>query len=160
MHTAQGPASTQSPRGDAVWDGRRSRCVAPPPVRHYEPLTDLIVRLLTGESYEVDVASDAQQAQHFGLARTYDVVVMDRDLMTEDNEKSAQRIVTGTRQRRRPRAISGGAAIAGSWAVDAVAQVRDVLREIRYLWSGQPADQFELDVVGRQVVEQPSALPE
>ena len=44
--------------------------------------------------------------------------------------------------------------------MDAVAQVRDALRELLDIRSGQPADQFELDVVGRHVVEQSSALPE
>jgi hypothetical protein len=38
--------------------------------------------------------------------------------------------------------------------------MRDVLREILDLRSGQPADRVELDVLGRQMVEQPSSLPE
>jgi two-component system, OmpR family, response regulator len=47
-------------------------------------VTDLLARLLVGQSYEVDMASDARQALHFALTRTYEVVVLDRDMSTTD----------------------------------------------------------------------------
>jgi two-component system response regulator QseB len=47
-------------------------------------VTDRLVRLLSGQSYDVDVASDAQQALHFALTRTHEVVVLDRDMSTTD----------------------------------------------------------------------------
>jgi hypothetical protein len=53
-----------------------------------------------------------------------------------------------------------GERLRGSRAADAVAQVRDVLREFLDLRCGQPADWFEFDVFGRQVVEQSASLPE
>lgn len=48
----------------------------------------------------------------------------------------------------------------GSRVADAVAQVRDVLRELLDLRGGRPADQVELEVLRRQVAEQLSPLPE
>ena len=47
-----------------------------------------------------------------------------------------------------------------SQAAEAVAQVRDVLRELLDIRRGQPAEQVEFDLLRRQVVEQPSLLPE
>jgi two-component system response regulator QseB len=43
-------------------------------------LSALLVRLLTGESYQVDVAADGQRGLHLGLVHRYDVVVLDRGL--------------------------------------------------------------------------------
>jgi two-component system, OmpR family, response regulator len=45
-------------------------------------MSDLMARLLTGRSYEVDLAPTTQRALHFALTRTYDVVVLDRDMST------------------------------------------------------------------------------
>jgi two-component system response regulator QseB len=47
-------------------------------------LTVLLVRLLSDESYDVEVAADAQRGLHLGLTRSYDVVVMDRRLPAGD----------------------------------------------------------------------------
>jgi two-component system, OmpR family, response regulator len=47
-------------------------------------LTAMLVGLLSAESYEVDVAGDAQRGLHLGLTRTYDVVVLDRRLPAGD----------------------------------------------------------------------------
>lgn len=43
-------------------------------------LRELLEQLLTGEGYEVDLASDGQRALHLGLTRSYDVMVLDRGL--------------------------------------------------------------------------------
>lgn len=43
-------------------------------------MTSQLLGLLAGESYEVEVASDAEQSLHLGLTRAYDVVVMNRGL--------------------------------------------------------------------------------
>jgi two-component system, OmpR family, response regulator len=47
-------------------------------------VSDLLARLLTGQSYEVDVAHTTRRALHFALIRTYDVVVLDRDMFGAD----------------------------------------------------------------------------
>jgi two-component system response regulator QseB len=71
----------------------RSRCpLTDPPgqsvrlllVEEAPALTDPLARLLTDQSYQVDMASDARQALRFALTRTYDVVVLDRDMATTD----------------------------------------------------------------------------
>lgn len=43
-------------------------------------LSDMLTGLLTEEGYLVDVAADGQRGLHYGLTRTYDVVVLDRGL--------------------------------------------------------------------------------
>jgi two-component system response regulator QseB len=47
-------------------------------------LTLMLVRLLSYESYEVEVAADAQRGLHLGLTHSYDVIVMDRRLPAGD----------------------------------------------------------------------------
>lgn len=47
-------------------------------------LVDMLNRLLTGEDYEVDVASDGQRGLHLALTRPYDVLVLDRGLPGAD----------------------------------------------------------------------------
>lgn len=47
-------------------------------------LSALLVRLLSRESYEVDVAADGQRGLHLGMTRAYDVVVLDRRLPGTD----------------------------------------------------------------------------
>ncbi|HKN98529.1 MAG TPA: response regulator transcription factor [Pseudonocardiaceae bacterium] len=47
-------------------------------------LTDLLVELLSRESYEVEVAADAHRGLHLGLTRSYDLVVLDRKLPAGD----------------------------------------------------------------------------
>jgi two-component system response regulator QseB len=77
---------------DPQWiaaDGAVSRAAGTRPPRlllvEDDPeLTDLLVRLLSDESYEVEVASDAQRGLHLGLTHTYDVIVMDRRLPAGD----------------------------------------------------------------------------
>jgi two-component system response regulator QseB len=53
-------------------------------VSDHPALIEQLARLLTTESYEVDVASDDWQALRFGLTGVYDVVVVDRDLSAVD----------------------------------------------------------------------------
>jgi len=43
-------------------------------------LTDLLVRLLEDEGYEVTAAPDGQRGLHLGLTRAFDVLVLDRGL--------------------------------------------------------------------------------
>jgi two-component system response regulator QseB len=43
-------------------------------------LSQMLLRLLTGEGYSVEVAPDGQRGLHLGLTRTYDLMVMDRGL--------------------------------------------------------------------------------
>jgi two-component system, OmpR family, response regulator len=43
-------------------------------------LAAMLVELLTGEGYRVDVAHDGQRGLHLGLTRPYDVIVLDRGL--------------------------------------------------------------------------------
>ncbi len=43
-------------------------------------LSDMLVRLLTDEGYDVAVARDGQRALHAGLTRSHDLIVLDRGL--------------------------------------------------------------------------------
>ena len=43
-------------------------------------LAAMLVELLEGEGYSVDVAYDGQRGLHLGLTRSYDVIVLDRGL--------------------------------------------------------------------------------
>jgi two-component system response regulator QseB len=47
-------------------------------------LVEMLNRLLTGEDYEVDVASDGQRGLHLALTRPYDLLVLDRGLPGAD----------------------------------------------------------------------------
>jgi two-component system response regulator QseB len=47
-------------------------------------LAGLLVRLLTGEDYDVDLARDGQELLHLGLRRDYDILVVDRGLPVAD----------------------------------------------------------------------------
>lgn len=47
-------------------------------------LVEMLTRLLTGEDYAVDVATDGQRGLHLGLTRAYDVLVVDRGLPAID----------------------------------------------------------------------------
>jgi two-component system, OmpR family, response regulator QseB len=47
-------------------------------------LVVMLRRLLLGENYHVDVATDGQQGLHLGLTRGYDVLVVDRGLPVID----------------------------------------------------------------------------
>jgi two-component system response regulator QseB len=47
-------------------------------------LLAMLDTLLTEEGYQVDTAADGQQGLHFGLTRSYDVVVLDRGLPAID----------------------------------------------------------------------------
>lgn len=44
----------------------------------------MLTRLLVGEGYDVDVATDGQQGLHLGLSRRYGVLVVDRGLPAID----------------------------------------------------------------------------
>lgn len=44
----------------------------------------MLSRILAGERYQVDVASDGQRGLHLGLSRGYDVLVLDRRLPAVD----------------------------------------------------------------------------
>ncbi|MCW2810853.1 MAG: two-component system response regulator [Friedmanniella sp.] len=44
----------------------------------------MLVELLAGEGYAVEVARDGQQGLHLGLTRTYDLLVLDRGLPAID----------------------------------------------------------------------------
>jgi len=43
-------------------------------------LAELLMRVLTGEGYDVTAAADGQRGLHLGLTRSYDVLVVDRGL--------------------------------------------------------------------------------
>jgi two-component system response regulator QseB len=47
-------------------------------------LSEMLIRLLSGEGYAVDPATDGQRGLHLGLARSYDVIVLDRGLPAID----------------------------------------------------------------------------
>ena len=47
-------------------------------------LGDMLVRLFIEEGYTVDLAPDGQRGLHLGLARSYDVVIIDRGLPAVD----------------------------------------------------------------------------
>lgn len=47
-------------------------------------LSSMLVELLAGEGYRVDVARDGQQGLHLALSRDYDVLVLDRGLPAID----------------------------------------------------------------------------
>lgn len=76
-HRGSGALTRQNPQ----WTDTPPRLLL---VEDDPELTELLVRLLSHESYEVDVAADAQRGLHLGLTRTYDVVVMDRRLPAGD----------------------------------------------------------------------------
>lgn len=70
MTTVRGAAGASPPRLLLVEDDRE--------------LGDMLVRLFTGEGYAVELARDGQRGLHLGLARSYDVMIIDRGLPAVD----------------------------------------------------------------------------
>jgi two-component system, OmpR family, response regulator QseB len=55
-------------------------------------LADLLVKILAGEGYAVDLARDGQTGLHLGLTRRYDVMVIDRALPVVDGLSLVRRL--------------------------------------------------------------------
>lgn len=75
------PSSTSAERGRPEAVGSSGH--EPPRILLVEDdpeLVSMLVRLLTSEHYEVDVAGDGHRGLHLGLTRTYDLLILDRGL--------------------------------------------------------------------------------
>ncbi len=57
-----------------------------------DELPDVLVQILIGEGYDVDLARDGQQGLHLGLTRRYDVLVVDRMLPVLDGLSLLRRL--------------------------------------------------------------------
>jgi two-component system response regulator QseB len=72
---ASAPAGSTTPVGGSGREPLRILLVEDDP-----DLVSMLVRLLTGEHYEVDVAGDGHRGLHLGLTRAYDLLILDRGL--------------------------------------------------------------------------------